>query len=274
MKKNKNRITYIAYIVLLFTFIGVDVKAQDTNFNSNFNTFKELKDNFANPPAKYRTAPFYVWNDDITEQQIDEILTDYKSKGIGGAFIHARPGLITEFISDKWYKLFKYAVDKGKSLGMQIWIYDENTYPSGNAGGFTPALLPEASNQGSGIIITSAKKFPEKLDKTYFVILKRVGDKFEEITNNYQQEIGKEGEYYFCEKEYYPKMAWFAGNTYVDLLNPKVTKKFNEIIMTGYEKLISNEFGKTVPGVFTDEPGIYVNYNCWTPAMFDTFYKR
>jgi len=88
-----------------------------------------------------------VWNDEITEQQIDEILTDYHAKGIGGAFIHARPGLITEFLSDKCYHLFKYAVDKGKSLGMQIWIYDENTYHSGNAGGHVPFLMPASSNR-------------------------------------------------------------------------------------------------------------------------------
>ncbi|MFZ4401356.1 MAG: glycosyl hydrolase [Bacteroidales bacterium] len=233
-----------------------------------------MKENFINPPAKYRTAPFYVWNDEITEKQIDEILTDYKSKGIGGAFIHARPGLITEYLSDKWYNLVKYAVEKGKSLGMQIWIYDEDTYPSGNAGGHIPVLMPESNSQGQAIAIKSFKLFPEKLDKPYFILLKKDGDKFTEITNNYEKEIGKEGDYYFCEKKYYQKSAWYAGNTYVDLLKPDVTKKFIATVMNGNEKLIESEFGKTVPGIFTDEPGIYINDICWTPSLFESFQKR
>ncbi|MEI8204026.1 MAG: glycosyl hydrolase [Bacteroidota bacterium] len=259
---------------LFFLLIINTAFPQEAHFNDNINTFTELKDNLLNPPAKYRTAPFYVWNDEITEQQIDEILTDYHSKGIGGVFIHARPGLITEFISDRWYKLFKYAVEKGKTLGMQIWIYDENTYASGNAGGHVPAQMPEASNQGSAIAIKHWTKFPPQLDKTYFIILKRVGEKFVEITDNYTAEIGKEGDYYACEKKYYAKSAWFAGKTYVDLLQPEVTKKFNETVLKGYKKELKEDFGNTVPGVFTDEPGIYIDDNCWTPAMFTAFQQK
>ena len=58
--------------------------------------------------------------------------------GLGGAFIHPRPGMITEYMSDEWYSLYRYAVDKGKEMGLDIWIYDENSYPSGFAGGHVP----------------------------------------------------------------------------------------------------------------------------------------
>ncbi|MCX6230559.1 MAG: glycosyl hydrolase [Bacteroidetes bacterium] len=260
--------------LIIVTFIFKYGLAQNTQFNDNFNTFKELKDNFLDPPAKYRTAPFYVWNDEITEQQIDEILSDYKAKGIGAAFIHPRPGLITEYLSDKWYKLFKYAVDKGKSLGMQIWIYDENTYPSGNAGGHLPVIMPESSNQGSAVAIKHTTSFPDSIDKKYFIILKKQGDKFIDITDNYVSEKAKSGDYYLCEKKYYEKSAWYAGNTYVDLLKPEVCNTFIETIMTRHEKLLKDEFGKTLIGMFTDEPGIYINDICWTPKLFEKFQKK
>ncbi|MBA7578895.1 hypothetical protein ES708_20761 [subsurface metagenome] len=114
-------------------------------------TFKELKSQFRTPSSRYRSAPFWVWNDEMTENQIEEQLTDFKDKGIGGVFVHPRPGLITPYLSDRWFELFRYAVDQGKKLGMEIWIYDENSYPSGFAGGHVPAEMPESWNQGQGL---------------------------------------------------------------------------------------------------------------------------
>ena len=90
---------------------------------------------FQNPPAEFRSAPLWVWNDDITEDQIGEQLADFNAKGIGGVFIHPRPGLITPYLSERWFHLCRVAVAEGKKQGMRIWLYDENSYPSGFAGG-------------------------------------------------------------------------------------------------------------------------------------------
>ena len=75
----------------------------------------------------------------------------FKEAGIGGVFVHPRPGLITEYLSEEWFELFDYTVQKGKELGMNVWIYDENSYPSGFAGGHVPAEMPESWNQGTGL---------------------------------------------------------------------------------------------------------------------------
>ncbi len=90
---------------------------------------------FADPPAEYRSAPLWVWNDKMTREEIKRELEDFKARGIGGAFIHPRPGLITPYLSDEWFSLCAYAVEVGKGLGLKIWLYDENSYPSGFAGG-------------------------------------------------------------------------------------------------------------------------------------------
>jgi len=105
-------------------------------------TLAALQPLFADPPAEFRAAPLWVWNDRVSKTEIDEQLADFKSKGIGGAFVHPRPGLITPYLSPEWLDLFKYAVDTGRRLGMKIWIYDENSYPSGFGGGHVPAAIP------------------------------------------------------------------------------------------------------------------------------------
>lgn len=222
--------------------------------------FDQLKTMFAKPPAEFSTAPLFVWNADITEKELDLFLADFKAKGIESFIIHPRPGLITEYMSERWWALVKYTVNKAKSLGMIVWLYDENSYPSGFAGGHVPAQMPESYNQGQGLF---AEKFTGEPP---------AGAKCEVLAKY-------EGTSYCFEKTFEPKRAWHGGYSYVDLLMPGVTEKFIELTMTkGYEKAVGGEFGETIPGVFTDEPHIRppgpAGTIRWTPDLFEQFQKR
>ena len=45
--------------------------------------------------------------------------------------------------------------------------------------------------------------------------------------------------------------------------------------MSGYEKSIGEDFGNTVPGIFTDEPQIISSGGIrWTPDLFDVFQEK
>jgi len=224
------------------------------------NSFGRLKELFANPPAAYRTAPFFVWNGEVTEADIDRYLADFKEQGIGGVFIHPRPGLITEYLSERWFELCRYTVEKAKKLGLEVWLYDENSYPSGFAGGHVPAAMPESYNEGQGVVLRKSRQKPADSAARCKVLLER------------------EGEFYCFELAYYEKRAWHGGFSYVDLIRPGVTEKFIELTMRGYERTLGSDFGKTVRGIFTDEPHIMapVRKDCmrWTPDLFAQFEKR
>lgn len=56
--------------------------------------------------------------------------------------------------------MYKYTVDRGKLLGIDVWIYDENSYPSGFAGGHVYRQMPEAYNQGAGLMPTVVGVMP------------------------------------------------------------------------------------------------------------------
>ncbi|VAX26614.1 Predicted alpha-L-rhamnosidase, partial [hydrothermal vent metagenome] len=266
---------FVVSIFVIVSFCFASVKANEPNDKSEVHSLKQLQSLFMNPPVEYRSAPLWVWNDDITEKQIDQQLNDFKSGGMGGVFIHPRPGLITPYLTDKWFSLCKYTVEKGKELGMNIWLYDENSYPSGFAGGHVPAEMPESYNQGVGLVLKRSEKLQKNADSA-FLVLKYDGSKFTDITNQLEKEKNKKGDFYLYEKSYYPKRAWHGGYSYVDLLYKGVTEKFIELTMTdGYAKYIGSEFGKTVPGIFTDEPNIYPPDGIrWTPSLFDEFEKR
>jgi len=233
--------------------------------------FPALSARFMEPPAEYTTAPFYVWDAEITKDEIDKHLASFKNAGTSQVIIHPRPGLITEYLSDDWFDLFRYAVEKGKELGMKIWIYDENSYPSGFGGGHVPFEMPESYNQGQGLEMSKAESLPENTDK-YYLCLKEENGTYQDITSSLGSEKGKKGKYYLFTKTYNEKSDWYGGFSYVDLLYKGVTEKFIDITMKGYEKSVGAEFGKTVLGTFTDEPQIESPGGIrWTPDLFDVF---
>lgn len=232
---------------------------------ASIDSYARLKALFPQPPAEYSTLPFMVWNGEMTEAEIDRILDDYTAQGIHGFYIHPRPGMITPYLTGRWFQLIRYTVDQAKRRGMVAWLYDENSYPSGFAGGNVPAQMPESYNQGQGLV--------RRETGPCRILLRPASSGFEDVTG--KAEPGP-GDWCFG-IEQYPPRAWNGGYPYVDLLLPGVTQKFIEVTMRGYEKTLGADFGRTVPGIFTDEPNINppgrgaVKY---TPDIFEQFQKR
>ena len=127
---------------------------------------------FKLPSKEYRPAPLYVWNTDVTPELINHTMNELHLQGFGGVFVHPRPGLKTEYLSDDWFSLFKHTLDIGKKLDMNVWIYDENTFPSGFAGGHVNAEMAESYNQGGSIALYQYDELPDKIENL-FLILKR-----------------------------------------------------------------------------------------------------
>lgn len=68
--------------------------------------------------------------------EITKKLTDLAAKGFGGVVSNVHWGSdYTE--NDEDWALFRFMLDETDRLGLRAWIYDENGYPSGGAGGLT-----------------------------------------------------------------------------------------------------------------------------------------
>ena len=277
---------YSVTLLLLFLLIlagCADRKAREgiraVEGQQGIHSIEQLRGLFADPPSEYRSAPLWDWNERITEEGIDFHMKQFKKAGIGGVFVHPRPGLITEYLSDEWFHLFDYTVKKGKELDMKVWIYDENSYPSGFAGGHVPAEMPDSYRHKASLKMKVADRVDGTRSQDFEVILKKTGDGFQEITGNLDDEDGKRGTYYLFERVHRPSSPWFGGFTYVDLLHEGVTDKFLEVTMTrGYERNLA-DFGHTVMGVFTDEPNLEAAMDRsammrWTPSLWEDFRER
>ncbi|MFW6100259.1 MAG: glycosyl hydrolase [Bacteroidota bacterium] len=239
-------------------------------------SFDTLQKHFEEPPVQYSTAPFWVWNDEVTQEKIDRQLQHFKDENIDQVIIHPRPGLITEYLSDEWNELCRYAVEKAEELDMKAWLYDENSYPSGFAGGHVPAEMPESYEHGSSLDIKKVNELEEAHIDNSRIILKKQNDEYVDVTGD--AEAGATGEYCLFRIQPFPENGWYGGFTYVDLIHPGVTEKFLELTMEGYEQTIGDEFGGRVPGIFTDEPNIAPRGGRqtikWTPTLFEDFEER
>ena len=266
------------FLIILLPFLPgcLQKHTEKNNITSHPRDFNSVALHFNNPPIEYSTIPFWVWNDRVTHKKIEDQLADYKNNGIHQVFIHPRPGLITEYLSKEWFELVAYAVETAKNLNMKIWLYDENSFPSGFAGGHVPASLPPDADLVVGLKMHKMNILDPPGLKEYAVILKKVGNSFANISNGAENYLNEPGEYYAFTKWYYPDhQGLFGGFSYVDLLAYGITERFMRVTMKGYEEYIGNEFGQTVPGIFTDEPHIHTTDDPsvikFTPVLFNRF---
>ncbi|WP_322905784.1 glycosyl hydrolase [Paenibacillus sp. SGZ-1009] len=100
----------------------------------------ELYERLLDPPAEYRAIPFWSWNDRLEPEEIRRQVREMKQAGLGGFIMHARAGLETPYMGAEWMDCIAAGIDEGHKLGMRVWCYDENGWPSGFADGVVPAL--------------------------------------------------------------------------------------------------------------------------------------
>ncbi len=215
---------------------------------------KQAKKLFAHPPREFSSGPLWVWNDLLTDAEVRDTMCDLAAQDVKQVFVHPRPGLMTPYLSPEWFRLWKVALDEAAKLDMNVWIYDENSYPSGFAGGWVPELMPESRGQG---LMLSETKTPPRWEAGTLAVCRIDGLQATNVTA--QARAGSTlpaGRYVVATVVRAGNTPWNADHSYVNLLTPGVTAKFLDVTHEAYRREIGTQFGQRVPGVFTDEPNI------------------
>lgn len=249
---------------------------------------------FYNPGKEYRPSVFWSWNDKLDKDEIRRQIREMKQQGFGGFFMHSRIGLITPYMSEEWMEAIGTGIVEAKHLDMEAWLYDEDKWPSGFAGGLIPMMGEEMQSKVIvGRWTTNAEELKamvgertlglfaleldkssriqwmQKLEKGDWKMWRKVLDEktFEKIVSeeNCKTFFG----YMHIGYETTPKDKWYNGETYVDLLNPKVISAFIESTHVKYAERFGKDFGPNLPGIFTDEPNIgrWPYQAAWTQGL-------
>lgn len=200
---------------------------------------------------EYRSLPFWSWNDKLEEKELVEQIKWMKEQGFGGYFMHARGGLITEYLSKEWFDCIKACCDKGEEFSMQSWVYDENGWPSGFVGG---KLLDDEYNKDR-YLTYKIGEFDSNSLVSYLI---------EEERLIRTAENGK-GEYL--------NIYEHVSTSTADILNEKVVDKFIKETHEKYKGELGKEVNKKLSGFFTDEPQYYRWSHPYTQVLSDYFKK-
>lgn len=201
---------------------------------------------------KYGSIPFWSWNDKLEPAELRKQIRNMHDLKMNGFFMHARCGLETEYLSDEWFKVTKVCVDEAKKLGMEAWAYDENGWPSGFAGG---KLLEDPDNHSVYLKHEFTDKFPSNPADAYAIYAIN-GKNKPVLTKNEISGTEKYLVVYYC-----------TDSSYVDTMRADITDKFIKETHELYKSKLGDDFGKAMPGFFTDEPQYYRYANPYSKFM-------
>ena len=208
-----------------------------------------------NENTNYKPTVFWAWNGDMRDDVIKRSIAEFDEAGIGGLHLHARAGLTLEYMGKEWMRAYKTTIEECKARGMDIWIYDEQGWPSGFAGGKVNAFGEKYLLK----FLCKSEKYDKSFESRLLVAYKKDARGYVRTKSIDSADLYV----YYSIQEHY-----------VDLLNPNVCKEFINCTHEEYKKLFQNEFGKTIKGVFTDEPQIHVSSKAWSVAIPAAFKER
>ncbi len=209
------------------------------------------------PSAEYRGQPFWAWNGKLEEAELRRQIRLMQRMGLGGFFMHSRVGLATPYLSPEWFRLVGACADEAGKLGMQAWLYDEDRWPSGSAGGLV-TKNPKYRMRSLAVRILSRSQALRWTPATLAAFAARLdgprADGVRRIPRDGAPRLAAGESLVVFAVEVYPCSSWFNGYTYVDTLNHEAVRSFIKVTHEAYRKHNGRDFGGVIPGIFTDEP--------------------
>jgi len=235
---------------------------------------------FRSPGSEFRGKPFWAWNGKLEPTELKRQIRIFHRMGLGGFFMHSRVGLDTEYLGEEWFECVRACIDQAQELGMEAWLYDEDRWPSGAAGG----LVTSNPDYRQRHLVLDRHDAPSDFEWTPETLAAFTADIEGSAARDVRQlEPGERAKVQNGKTllafrvEINALTPWHNGQTYLDTMNEDAVKEFIRVTHEEYSKKIGDDFGDIVPGIFTDEP----NYGRvtegrvpWTGRLPDVFRRR
>lgn len=222
-----------------------------------------LKNIWKNPGPAFSPMPFWFWNDTLDAEELLRQVDDFHKKGVDGFVIHPRMGFAgVEYMSEDYLDLVALVCQAAQKRRMNVMLYDEGMYPSGSAHG---AVVAEDERFAARRLYAQpvGSPVPANEELCYRIYVKR-DEKGLLLDASTGPDEGYEG---------FDLILGYTGGTIrglspeeednkpgapraADLLNPAATEEFIRHTHRKYYDRLSEFFGSTIVGFFTDEPSL------------------
>lgn len=156
-----------------------------------------------------------------TNEQLEKMLTTYKTVGVDTVMLYPRSGLEVEYMSKDWRALVAFVLETAKRLDMHVWLYDEFNWPSGSC---KNTVIEQDPSFG-------AKRF----------VYENGAVRVETMQAGAAQRV------------FHPFDS--------DMLNPAAVRCFIQLTHEKYYAWFGEYFGNVICGIFTDEPSFIYTAN-------------
>ncbi len=238
-----------------------------------------LPKGWLNPSREFSLCPFWFWNDNLSEKEIDRQLTDFQAHEVHAFVIHPRAGLPRSigWMSEQMIYFMRYTIEQAKKRRMWVVLYDEGMYPSGSSSGQVVAENKAYRTRGLFCVdLDEAEPGTVKYDL-------QINDRgkpapAEGINLIAEVKRKKDGHrVVIFDRDIRPGYSYIRGLHFLeenpprrqdhkevpenkppaaDILNPEAVACFIRLVYQRYYDEFKTFFGKTVKAIFTDEPSL------------------
>ena len=232
-------------------------------------------DSYSSQAREFSQAPFWFWNDQLSEAEITRQLDDFQAHGIHAFVLHPRAGLPRHlgWMSAEFLRYMRFAIEEAARRTMWVILYDEAMYPSGSSAGQVVAENPSYACRGLVQVDLSAAVPGEAVQSVGVmengvaladnqtlvaeVIREHDGHQIAIVDTPIRSTIRG---VHFAEddpprRDDHKEVAEnrpLAG----DLLNPEAMQCFIRLVHQRYYDEFGDHFGSTIKAIFTDEPSL------------------
>jgi len=237
---------------------------------------QELMNFFNNPPVEMYGAPFWAWNGKLDENTLRRQIRIMREMGFGGFFMHSRTGLETPYMQKDWFHAIDVCIDEAEKCGMLAYLYDEDRWPSGAAGGI---VTSDDRYKAQKLYCSFEEIPPEGNFVARFALTLQDGKivSMRRLQQNESAVSAGEKIYNFYWK-YMDSTTWYNNAAYLNTMDEEAVDKFISVTHEKYAARYGEKFSKSIPAIFTDEPcyihGAILGCLPWTGNLCKEFEKR
>ena len=271
-------------------------------------TYNYLKDQFISPNPPRNLFPLLWLNGDEreTEEVLRREIADMDEGGCGGFIIESRPH--NDYLGDRWWQDVDVCMSEAIRRNMEVWLFDEEYYPSGIAGGKVLAenpdyrmqvLVKEASRWNIGMNPFRDEDHPSDWECLLKIVCFPVNGISVDANNRIHfndrdaLEHWQRSQMQIDANQIHTweivliglKKSWSGRMTekMVDYLCPEITDRFIAITYEATKAKYGHLFGSTIQGFFGDETSFenFASYDVlfgedtpsmpWTRVLLDSF---
>lgn len=224
------------------------------------------------------------WQKGGPAEAVREEMERIGDAGIGAVILEARPH--PDFLGDGWWRDVDAVLEIARRRNMKVWFFDDDTFPTGHAGGAVEAASTEVRRhflaerhtdvvgpaRGASLIVERRKFWgPEaSLDagRLLQVLAYRRAEDSGELSGDPVDLTGRivDGILHWDIPDGWWRVFFVSVTTdggsephanHIDYLNVDSTQLLIDTVYERIHERYADEFGSTIAGFFSDEPGLY-----------------